>query len=240
MAGPAIAFNQPGLDEQLPAHIAQVEQALARARGATPAGDTASLSAHLARDRFFLDQKRGARHVLATRTFTDSLVIQLDRRRVVVKHTDRAITPGDAWLWLPDERIAVVGDLLINPITFALFCYPSGWIRTLQTIDALDAAVLVPGHGAPMRDENVLRTTLQLLGRERMLASAAKTGGRTVDQAKTEILADSAVLGLRDALTGGNAQQNQQFALYMVDWFVRRVYQELDGTLDDSIPKLPG
>jgi hypothetical protein len=27
---------------------------------------------------------------------------------------------------------------------------------------------------------------------------------------------------------------------FLVDWFVRRVYQELDGTLDDSIPKIPG
>jgi hypothetical protein len=24
-----------------------------------------------------------------------------------------------------------------------------------------------------------------------------------------------------------------------VDWFVRRVYQEFDGTLDDTIPRLP-
>jgi glyoxylase-like metal-dependent hydrolase (beta-lactamase superfamily II) len=80
----------------------------------------------------------------------------------VVRHTDRAITPGDAWLWLPDERIAVLGDLLINPITFALFCYPSAWIRTLEAIDAIDAAVLVPGHGAPMRDETLLKATMAL------------------------------------------------------------------------------
>jgi hypothetical protein len=34
--------------------------------------------------------------------------------------------------------------------------------------------------------------------------------------------------------------RNDAFALYLVDWFVRRVYQELDGTLDDSIPRIPG
>lgn len=240
MAGPAIAFNQPGLDTQLPAHISSVEQALARARSAPPRGDTTALLAHIARDRSFLDEKRNTRHTLATRTFTDSLVIQLGRRKVVVRHTDRAITPGDAWLWLPDERIAVLGDLLINPITFALFCYPGGWIRTLQSIDALDAAVLVPGHGDPMRDEALLKATTALLMRERSLAAGARARGLPVDQAKAGILADAEILRLRETITGGVAARNDAFALYLVDWFVRRVYQELDGSLDDSIPRLPG
>jgi glyoxylase-like metal-dependent hydrolase (beta-lactamase superfamily II) len=158
----------------------------------------------------------------------------------VVKHTDRAITPGDAWLWLPDERIAVLGDLLINPITFALFCYPSGWIRTLDAIDALDATVLVPGHGMPMRDESLLRETRALLVRERSLAAGAKRRGVSVDQAKTEVLADAEVLRHREAITGGVAARNDAFSLYLVDWFIRRVYQELDGTLDDSILRIPG
>ncbi|HMF44829.1 MAG TPA: MBL fold metallo-hydrolase, partial [Polyangia bacterium] len=38
MAGPAVAFNQPGLDEQLPAHIHDVEAQLGKAK----AGDAGS------------------------------------------------------------------------------------------------------------------------------------------------------------------------------------------------------
>ena len=41
----------------------------------------------------------------------------------------------------------------MNPVSFALSGYPTGWLRTLEKIDALDAAVLVPGHGAPLRDK---------------------------------------------------------------------------------------
>jgi glyoxylase-like metal-dependent hydrolase (beta-lactamase superfamily II) len=233
MAGPAIAFNQPGLDQQLPAHSQQVEGQLAGA------ADRASVEAHVARDRFFLNEKRSVRHTLATITFTDSLTIHLGRRVVRVLHHDRAITPGDTYLYLPDERIVVMGDLLINPITFALFCYPGGWIRTLEAIDALDARILIPGHGTPLQDESLLKATLALLRREHTMARESKAKGMSVEETRAAILADSDVLGLRTAITGGVAQRNDAFALYLVDWFVRRVFQELDGTLNDSIPLVP-
>lgn len=233
MAGPAIAFNQPGLEVQLPRHITAVEEQRAGGK------DTAGLEEHLARDRFFLEQKRATRHTLADLTFTDSLTLHLGTRIVNLLHHDRAITPGDAFLYLPAERIVVTGDLLINPVTFALFSYPSGWIRTLERIDALDAAILVPGHGPAMRDEGLLKATLELLRRQVTLGRAAKAGGASVEHAKAAVLADSTVLALRERITGGDARRNQAFALYLVDWFVRRLYQELDGPLDDQIPRSP-
>lgn len=240
MAGPAIAFNQPGLDTQLPGHIRAVEQQLARARAATPpSADTAQLAAHVAHDTWFLAQKRDFRPTLANLTYTDSLTIHLGQREIRLLHHDRAITPGDTYLYLPAERMVILGDLLINPITFGLFCYPAGWIRTLEAIDALDAAVLVPGHGAPMRDEGLLHATLELLKRERDLALDAKRVGRTWEQARDGILADSRVLALRTTITGGDAARNPAFGLYLVEWFVKRVYQEADGRLDDSIPATP-
>ena len=41
-------------------------------------------------------------------------------------HHDRAVTPGDAFLYLPKEKIVITGDLLVNPISFALSSYPTG------------------------------------------------------------------------------------------------------------------
>ena len=240
MAGPAIAFNQPGLDEQLPGHIRQVEAALARAQAETPPSSRVpALERHLATDRAFLEAKRGFHPTLADLTFTDSLTLHLGERTVQVLHYDRAITPGDVLLYLPDQRLVVTGDLLINPITFALFSYPTGWIATLHRIAALEPRVLVPGHGAPLHDLALLRATTRLLEREQVLAREAKTRGETVDQAKAAILADGLVHSLRDTITGGDHTLDQTFALYLVDWFVRRVYQELDGPLDDSIPAIP-
>src|SRR6185369_2035841 len=178
------------------------------------------------RDRFFLAQKRGARHTLATLTFTDSLTLHLGARVIQVLHVERAITPGDAFLRLPAENLVVSGDLLINPITYALFCYPAGWIRTLEYLDALDATTIVPGHGEALRDETLLHATLALLRRERELGLAAKGKGQAVEQAKSAILADPDVQRLRGTITGGDERLEGSFAVYLVDWFVRRVYAE--------------
>ena len=66
-----------------------------------------------------------------------------------------------------------------------------------------------------------------------------KGKGTSVDETKAAILADNGALALRATITGRDAQRNDAFALYLVDWFVRRVSQELDGTLEDSIPRVP-
>jgi glyoxylase-like metal-dependent hydrolase (beta-lactamase superfamily II) len=237
MNGPAIAFNQPGLDVQLPEHIRAVEESLA----AAPPGSelAAKWAAHVERDRFFLAQKRATRHTLPTLTFTDSLTIHLGRREIRVLHIDRAITPGDAFLYLPTERLVVTGDLLVNPLTFALFCYPDGWIRTLEWIDSLDATRTIPGHGAALSDETLLHNTLEVLKRERSLGRELEAKGVPVDQAVKDVLANAQVRKLRDALIGGDAEQTQAFGYYMGDWFVRRVYAEARGALPDSIPSHP-
>lgn len=237
MAGPAVAFNQPGLDTQLPAHLDQVRQALARARAASPpSADTTRLAAHLERDAWFLAQKRGVRHTLADLTLTDSLTIHLGGREVRLQHPGPAITPGDTWLWLPAERIAVLGDLLVNPLTFALFAHPDGWIRALEQLDARDAALLVPGHGDPMGDEARLHATLALLRRERDLALAVHRAGGGWQAARDAVLADPEVRRWRELLTGGDPAQDATFPLYLVEWFVQRVFEEARGPLPEAIP----
>ena len=240
MSGPALEFNQPFLDTQFPAHLSELSVTMGRAKvGGEADGNPNALADHLALDRWFLAQKVNTKHTVPTRTFTDSLTLSLGSRTVQVLHVDRAITPGDAFLWLPDERIAITADLLLKPATFGLFCYPSGWIRTLERLDGMDPAVIVPGHGAPMRDKVVLRATIDLLRREREMATLLKAQGKSGADAKTAILADSTILALRETLTGGNVAYREGFQTYLVDWVVPRIYQEIDGTLDASIPKAP-
>ncbi len=240
MAGPAIAFNQPGLDEQLPGHIDAVERRLAKAKaGHANASEVGEWQRHAALDRWFLAQKRSVRHVKPDVTFTDSLTIHLGARTIRVEHVDRAITPGDAFLVLPDEHVVVTGDLLINPVTFALFCYPDGWIRTLERIDALDAATIVPGHGAPLHDEALLHATRALLERERTLVREAHARGAEADSVVATVLADDEVKRLRATITAGDEAADESFPTYLVEWFVRRALAEANAPLDDSIPATP-
>jgi len=235
MLGPALAFNQPGLDEQLPAHIDAIAARIAELDPRSP--ERPRLRAHLALDQDVLEQKRGARHTVATLTFDDSLTIHLGGRRIEVLHYDRAVTPGDTFLYLPDDQVLVTGDLLVNPITFALGCYPSGWIATLARMDSLQTRVIVPGHGEPLPDKALLETTLATLRELRRLGLAARARGLGADSARGAIL--DSVRPLMVRLTRDDPGLNQQFAVYMVDWFLHRVYDEAAGPLSDSIAAIP-
>jgi glyoxylase-like metal-dependent hydrolase (beta-lactamase superfamily II) len=240
MMGPALAFNQPGLDTQLPEHIDYMAKLAADAAAKKPPADNAAaLQQHVSVDRWFLAQKRGVRHTFANVTFTDSLILHLGQREIHVLHYDRAVTPGDAFLYLPNEKVLITGDLLVNPITFALGCYPTGWVKTLERMEALDAEVIVPGHGEPLKDKTLLRTDLALYRELIRRGADAKSRGLDVEKARAEIEGQDSVKTLQAAITGNDENRNQLFDIYAVDWFLHRVYQELDGPLTDEIAPIP-
>jgi cyclase len=228
MSGPAIEFNRPGLEHDLPKYIASLEK---------KAQTDASVRGLAEEDRFFLDQKSHAPLVLPTTTYTDRMTLYLGGREIQIRHHDRAVTPGDTFLYLPAGKIVVAGDLLVNPISFALSSYPAGWLRTLEAIDALGADVIVPGHGLPMRDSRVLRTTMEVMRVLLDEGKRAKARGLDADAAKEEILPK-----LHDqmvALTHDEPALNGQFRTYLVDWYLHRVYDELDAPLTDAIATIP-
>lgn len=228
MMGPALDFNRPGVDTQLPAYVQMLERKAAADPATQPRLETA---------RFFLEQKRSVRHVFPDLTFTSSLELSLGGRRIEVRHHDRAVTPGDAFLVLPDEKIVITGDLLVNPVPFALSAYPTGWLQTLEAIDALDASVIVPGHGAPLRDESLLHATMEVFRVLLREGAAAKERGLDVDAAKDAIM--PAVQPAMQAITRGDPALAEQFKVYVVDWYLHRVYDELDGPLTNAIAPIP-
>ena len=228
MAGPAIEFNRPGVEQQLPGYVSTLQQRVA---------SRPDLQAALDEARFFLEQKTQAQLVLPAVTFTDRLDLRLGERRIQVLHYDRAVTPGDAFLYLPGEKIVVTGDLLVNPIAFALSSYPTGWLRTLERIDALDAQVIVPGHGAPLRDKALLRAHMDVMRVLLQAGKDARTRGLDADQMKAEVLPQ--LRALRERMTGGDAKLIPQFDVYLVDWYLHRVLEEQNGPLSDAIAAIP-
>ena len=228
MAGPAIEFNRPGIESQLPGYVAMLEKRAAENPAAQPVLDEA---------RFFLEQKKNAKLVLPTQTYKDSLTLKLGEREIQLRHVDRAVTPGDTFLYLPAEKIVITGDLLVNPIAFALSSYPTGWLRTLEAIDALDGAIIIPGHGEPLRDKALLHAHMNVMRELLKAGKDAKQRGLDADQAKEDVLprlrADMLVM------TKDDPKLNEQFRIYLVDWFMHRVYDELNGPLSDAIAPIP-
>ena len=238
MLGPALAFNQPGLDDQIPGHIKAVQDFIAQLAAKDPKSPRLSaLQRHMAEDQAFLTAKRNAQHTVATLTFDDSLTIHLGERVIDVMHVDRAITPGDAFLYLPADKVLITGDLLVNPITFALGSYPAGWIATLARLDSLEVQTIVPGHGDPMHDKKLLEATLATVRELRRLGREAYARSLDVDSARAAII--DSIRPLRAQITHGDAGLEQQFEIYLVDWLLHRVYEEAEGPLSDSIAVIP-
>ena len=153
MMGPALEFNRPGIETELPGYVKNLE---------TRAAADPALKPLLEEDRFFLDQKAHVHHTFPNVTFSDRLTIEMGGRHIEVLHYERAVTPGDAFVYLPDEKLLLIGDLIVNPITFALSGYPTEWLRTLEKIDALDVSTIVTGHGAPLHDKTLLHATMDV------------------------------------------------------------------------------
>ena len=92
-----------------------------------------------------------------------SLSFDLGNREVQVKFLGRGNTAGDIVAFLPKERIAIVGDILVHPVPYTCSGFPVDWATTLDNVAALQPLAIVPGHGEVMHDLTYLNTVRNLL-----------------------------------------------------------------------------
>ena len=238
MMGPALAFNRPGLDQQLPGYLDSLAKSVGAAESATPPPDNLPrLKSALEMGRFFLDQKKNTQHVFADLTFKDRLTLYLGEREIQILNFGRAVTPGDALVYLPQEKIVLMGDLIVNPITFALGSYPTEWLAALEKVDRLDATLWITGHNEPLRDKTLMHATMQVFRELLRQGKETRAKGLDPDQAKEAILPSLRELKL--AITKDDPRMNQLFDVYLIDWYLHRVYDELAGPLTDTIAPPP-
>ena len=61
-------------------------------------------------------------------------------------------------LWLPDKKLAITGDLAFHQRLLPVFeeTDTGAWIETWAKFEALQPTHIIPGHGEPTTDINVL------------------------------------------------------------------------------------
>jgi glyoxylase-like metal-dependent hydrolase (beta-lactamase superfamily II) len=81
-------------------------------------------------------------------------------------HHDRGETDDHTWVWVPEHRAICTGDLFIwafpncgNPQKAQR--YPREWALALRKMAALDAELLLPGHGLPIVGRDRVRRALE-------------------------------------------------------------------------------
>ncbi|MBX7249602.1 MAG: MBL fold metallo-hydrolase [Caulobacteraceae bacterium] len=161
-----------------------------------------------------------------TETFETELALPDARRPILFRRPGRGNTDGDAYAWLPRQRIAVTGDLVIAPVPFGFNAYPRDWAAALRQIAALEPKILVPGHGAVQRDGAYLARLSGLIETSRdRVGRALADRPLSLDEAKAKVdLADQAA-----AFAGGDPWLAKWFKRYWTDPFVEACWKEATG-----------
>lgn len=82
-------------------------------------------------------------------------------------------TPGDMMIFLPDEKILIAGDILVQHMAPSFRdAHVKHWIATLDEIAAMDIKIIVPGHGPLM----LLKQVPEMRTRMTKLYAAVEAG----------------------------------------------------------------
>jgi cyclase len=84
-----------------------------------------------------------------TVTFRDRLSVWVDGLEVQLISIGPAHTTNDIAAWIPERKVLFAGDVLFNGGTpFTLFGSIEGSLEALDTLEALGAETIIPGHGS--------------------------------------------------------------------------------------------
>src|SRR4030088_95622 len=109
------------------------------------------------RDRFGYFDFSGIKLRNADKTYADRLSITVGGREIEVLNLGPAHTAADSVVHVPDAGVLVAGDLLFVGTTPVVWAGPiANWVAACDTMIALDAPTVIPGHG-PITDPDGIR-----------------------------------------------------------------------------------
>jgi len=146
----------------------------------------------LARRMQVMQELKAVKFQSATLIFEHDFSVDIGGREVQVKFLGRGNTAGDAVVYLPQEKIAIAGDLVVSPIPYIYDGYPTEWVQTMQNLSLLDTDTIVPGHGPIMHDKTYIFLVRDLLKSavDQMNAELKRTGPamfQTLDGVKSAL-----------------------------------------------------
>jgi glyoxylase-like metal-dependent hydrolase (beta-lactamase superfamily II) len=102
-----------------------------------------------------------------TISLESSLTLDRGGREIQILFLGRGHTGGDIVVYLPEERIVATGDLMVPSVAFSWMgdAFLDEWPDTLEALKALDFDTVLPGHGQPFSDPQII-TNMQAYQRD--------------------------------------------------------------------------
>jgi glyoxylase-like metal-dependent hydrolase (beta-lactamase superfamily II) len=155
--------------------------AIAELEGANRAGAVARREAEL-------EELAKLEVVPPTQLFDGRLSLDFEGTPIEIESRGPANSPDDSTVWLPRERILFAGDILVkSPLPYVSASWPVHWAKVARELEAVPAALVVPGHGPVMTDHSYTRAVAELLETALARVEALVRKGRTLAQVQDEL-----------------------------------------------------
>lgn len=145
----------------------------------------------------------------APETFAEALEVTIGGTRLELRKVGPAHTPGDSFVWLPDQRVVFTGDIVY--VDRMLGVGPQSdsrtWLEAFAAIAALKPAHVVPGHGRATDLAQAERETRDYLIHLRAKVGAVLEAGGDETAAAGVDQAAFSHLAVFDEISRRNAQQ---------------------------------
>jgi glyoxylase-like metal-dependent hydrolase (beta-lactamase superfamily II) len=152
---------------------------------------------------------QGTRAVYADKVFDNELKFRLGETEFELRHAGQAHTPGDVFIWLPEQDVMFTGDIVYieRMLGIGEQSTSKSWAEVYETMMAFDPLHIVPGHGHVTSQKRANKDTYGYLTFLRKAVSEFMEGGgdiseiRQIDQSQYNYLLN------HETLAGRNAQK---------------------------------
>lgn len=152
------------------------------------------------------DDLAGTRIAVPKLTFTDRMSIDLGGREVELIYPGPSHSPGSIVVYLPREQVLFTGDILFTDShPFLGEGDLEGWQKALDSVKALGASKIIPGHGpvSTEKDLNDMKDYLTLFDK---MARELATQSDDPEYISSEMLKSLPERKMGGALIKGNIQ----------------------------------
>ncbi|MEZ5331797.1 MAG: MBL fold metallo-hydrolase [Thermoanaerobaculia bacterium] len=221
--------NRRGMIEGAPGGVEMLRSQLAK--GSNLAGEPIDAEERVSYEsdirlvEHYLEVVPQSRIVPPTLTVEDRLTLERGSRTIEILHLGAGHTAADLVVWLPRERIAVVGDLVGAPVPLVGVgqSHVLEWSGTLERLIELDPRTIVPGHGPVLAGVEPARRMAELFATISDRTRAAAAGGATLEEVREAVdLADQ-----RRRFAGDSRLLGTLFDMYVAGPGVTAAFQAI-------------
>jgi glyoxylase-like metal-dependent hydrolase (beta-lactamase superfamily II) len=145
----------------------------------------------------------------ADEAFAEQKTLEVGGTRIEIHHPGHAHTPGDSFVWLPQQRILFSGDIVYVDRLLSIGPQSAhrSWIAAFEALAAKEPDVVVPGHGQASDLARATRDTYDYLVFLREAVSGLIDEGGGMEDLGSIDQSAFAYLDNYESLKGRNAQR---------------------------------